>query len=119
MTNTVKALEFSRAWESAWNARDVEAVLSHFHDDVLFTSPIATRMGFASDGVVRGKEALRRYWNAALARVPDLHFQVTGVYEGTQTMVILFRTQNGDDRAEVLVFSQNLVIEGHGTFRVG
>ena len=45
--------------------RDVEAVLAHFHDDVVFSSPIAARLLPDSLGVVRGKEALRHYWTAA------------------------------------------------------
>ncbi|MDB5593285.1 MAG: hypothetical protein JWM36_246 [Hyphomicrobiales bacterium] len=51
----------------AWNARDVEAVLAHFHNDVLFVSPVPQTIGFASDGTVRGRHALRRYWHEALA----------------------------------------------------
>jgi hypothetical protein len=29
--------EFATAWAAAWNAHDVEAVLSHFADDAVFT----------------------------------------------------------------------------------
>ncbi|HSH61969.1 MAG TPA: nuclear transport factor 2 family protein [Acidimicrobiales bacterium] len=35
-------VEFADEWISAWNTRDVEAVLVHYADDVLFTSPTAT-----------------------------------------------------------------------------
>jgi hypothetical protein len=38
------ATEFSHQWVQAWNAHDVGAVLAHFHDDVLFTSPVAAEM---------------------------------------------------------------------------
>ena len=53
-------------WLTAWNRHDVDAVLTHFHDDVVFTSPIAARVIADSKGVVRGKAALREYWRAAL-----------------------------------------------------
>jgi len=33
---------FAKDWSAAWNRRDVEAVLRHFHDDVVFTSPVAS-----------------------------------------------------------------------------
>ena len=46
-------LAFSAEWVAAWNARDVEAVLSHFHDDVVFTSPTAARV-VPADSVVQG-----------------------------------------------------------------
>lgn len=35
---------FADAWVRAWNAHDVEAVLAHFHDDVVFSSPVAARL---------------------------------------------------------------------------
>jgi ketosteroid isomerase-like protein len=54
---------FADRWVQAWNAHDIEQVLSHFADDVVFTSPLAMQIVDGSDGVVRGKEALRLYWN--------------------------------------------------------
>lgn len=32
---------FAAQWIANWNARDVEAVLSHFRDDCVFVSPVA------------------------------------------------------------------------------
>ncbi len=118
MMDKVDAVLFSREWEAAWNCRDVEAVLKHFHDEAVFTSPVAKQIGFAEVGVVKGKDALRSYWTAALMQNPDLHFQVTAVYQGVDTIVIAFRNQKGVDRVEVLVFKHGLVVEGHGTFAV-
>lgn len=37
------ATAFSQQWLQAWNAHDVESVLRHFHDDVVFTSPVAAK----------------------------------------------------------------------------
>jgi hypothetical protein len=116
MTLSIDAVEFSRIWEAAWNARDVEAVLTHFAEDAVFTSPIAPRVGFAADGVVRGRNALRQYWLAALEKNPDLRFKVTAVYCGINTIAIAFQNQEGVDRLEILKFADGLVIEGHGTF---
>jgi ketosteroid isomerase-like protein len=63
-------IAFRREWASAWNRRDVETVLEHFDDDALFTSPVARKIGFAEDRVVRGKDALRRYWQSAFDNNP-------------------------------------------------
>jgi len=101
----------------AWNAHDVEAVLEHFHDDVLFTSPVAARVVPESGGVVRGKAALREYWTPALANQPDLQFGVVGVYRGESTLVINYRNHRGELVNEVLTFDgSGLVREGHGTY---
>ncbi|EUA35825.1 snoaL-like domain protein [Mycobacterium xenopi 3993] len=37
-------VEFSRRWAAAWNARDLDAVLAFFHDDVTFASPFAAEV---------------------------------------------------------------------------
>ncbi|KQY24506.1 polyketide cyclase [Cellulomonas sp. Root485] len=109
---------FSADWVAAWNAHDIEAVLAHFHDDVVFTSPTAARVVPASGGVVRGKAALRSYWTEALALVPDLHFTVERLYAGVNVLVLGYRNQAGGLVDEVLVFADGLVVEGHGTYHL-
>jgi hypothetical protein len=107
---------FAEEWAAAWNRRDVEAVLAHFHDDVVFTSPVAAEFAPGSAGVVHGKAALREYWCAALAAVPDLHFDVIGVYRGASVLVINYRNEKGGLVNEVLEFDGDLVRRGHGTY---
>jgi hypothetical protein len=110
------AVEFAGRWVEAWNSHDVDAVLAHFVDDVVFTSPVAARVVPESGGVLRGKAALRGYWSAALARVPELHFEVLGVYAGIEHVVINYRNHVGGLVCEVLRFDGALVAEGHGTY---
>jgi ketosteroid isomerase-like protein len=110
------AREFARAWERDWNAHDLEALLAHHHDDVVFTSPVARRVLTGSDGVLRGKDALRRYWREGLRRIPDLRFEVVAVYVGVATLVITYRNQNGGLVAEVLTFEGDRIVAGHGTY---
>ncbi|AKS35738.1 nuclear transport factor 2 family protein [Mycolicibacterium goodii] len=117
-TGTPDPQRFADAWVRAWNAHDVEGVLAHFHDDVVFSSPVAARVLPDSGGVVRGKDALRTYWTTALAGMPDLRFEVVEVYQGVNTLVIRYRNQRGGLVNEVLVFDGELVREGHGTYLV-
>ncbi|KAA1425244.1 nuclear transport factor 2 family protein [Mumia zhuanghuii] len=107
---------FAVQWRDAWNAHDVEAVLAHFADDVVFTSPVAAQLLDDSDGVLRGKDALRAYWTEGLRRIPDLRFEVVGVYAGLDTVVINYRNQKGGLVNEVLHLRDGLVVEGHGTY---
>jgi ketosteroid isomerase-like protein len=108
---------FAEEWVRSWNAHDIEAVLDHFSDDVVFTSPVAARVVPESGGVVRGKAALRDYWTAALSQQADLQFEVIGVYSGASTLVINYRNHRGQLVNEVLTFDgDGLVREGHGTY---
>jgi len=66
--------KFAADWADAWNARAIERVLAHFHEDVIFTSP--TAVAVVGTATVRGKAALRSYWSAALDRISSLRFTV-------------------------------------------
>jgi hypothetical protein len=110
------AREFADSWVAAWNAHDVDAVLAHFADDVVFTSPVAAQVVPESGGVLRGKAALRAYWTAALARIPHLQFDVLGAYVGIDQLVINYRNHVGGLVCEVLRFDGDLVVEGAGTY---
>lgn len=110
---------FAAEWCDAWNAHDLERVLDHFHDDVLFTSPVAAAILPETRGQVRGKDALRAYWSEGLRRIPDLHFTVEQVFAGVDTVVIQYRNQKGVSVSEVLIFDGDRVKSGHGTYPVG
>ncbi|SFL56078.1 SnoaL-like domain-containing protein [Bradyrhizobium sp. NFR13] len=107
---------FAAEWCAAWNAHDLDRVLAHFHDDVIFTSPIAASLLPETGGVLRGKAALRSYWEEGLRRIPDLYFTVEAVFGGVDTLVIQYRNQKGVNVSEVLVFDAGLVRQGHGTY---
>ena len=109
---------FAECWLTAWNAHDLDAVLALFHDDVVFTSPLAMKIVPESDGVLRGKPALRAYWNAALAQLPNLHFELTSLFAGVDSLLIGFRANGGPERFEILRLRGERVSEGHGTYRV-
>ena len=109
---------FAENWLAAWNAHDLDAVLTLFHDDIVFTSPLAMKIVPESEGVLRGKEALKVYWSAALAQLPDLRFELTGLFAGVDSLLIGFRVNGGPERFEILRFRGDRVIEGHGTYRV-
>ena len=113
------AEQFTNEWLDAWNSHDLERILSHFTDDVVFTSPVAIRVLEGSDGVIRGKAALRHYWGIGLERIPDLHFELESIYLGVRTVVINYRNQAGALVNEVLTFDGPLVATGHATYETG
>ena len=73
MTRT-DAGRFAANWIDAWNRLDIEAVLATFADRVAFTSP--TALSTVGVGTVHGKQELRAYWRAALARITALRFSL-------------------------------------------
>jgi ketosteroid isomerase-like protein len=95
--------QLAAEWITAWNDRDLDAVLRHYADDVQFTSPTAAAVVPESGGVVRGKDALREYWSAALPLVPDLHFDLVDVLTTVDGLTIVYRNQRAQLVAETLL----------------
>ncbi|MGV6849385.1 MAG: nuclear transport factor 2 family protein [Marinibacterium sp.] len=98
----VDADAFAQEWLAGWNSHDLERILSHYTDDVVFRSQKAVPL--VGCGRLEGKAALRAYWDKALRRQPDLHFTVESVFDGHGMMVILYRNQIGRRAVETLYF---------------
>lgn len=99
------AVAFAQNWESGWNSHDLDRITGHYRDDVVFRSRKAVPI--TGHGEIRGREALRAYWAAALKRQPDLCFDVLDVFEGHDMMVILYRNHQGVVAAETLYFDDS------------
>ena len=109
--------DFARSWIDAWNAHDLDAVLSHFSDDVTFSSPlIATLMGEPSS-TVHGTAALRAYWEEGLRRIPDLHFDLVAVHAGVDMVTITYTNQAGRSVVEAASLGPDgKVVRGWGLY---
>lgn len=99
---TQEADAFVHEWIDAWNARDLERVLSHWAEDCVFTSPLVVKVTGEASGTVHGKAALRDYWTRALARNPDLRFTLERVFVGHDSVVIGYTNQRGVRCAEMI-----------------
>ncbi len=65
---------FASEWAAAWNARDLDRVLRHFREQVVFSTPKAVDV--MGQPTVTGVGPLRAYWERALSRITTLHFTV-------------------------------------------
>lgn len=110
-----EAQAFAVEWAAAWNALNVERVLEHFHDDVEFTSP--TAQAVVGSPTVRGKRALRDYWNRALAQCASLVFTLDRVVwdAGRRELAIVYTSEINGNRRRV---SENLRFDGAGLVTV-
>ena len=64
------------AWFDAFNAHDLEALLSLYADDAEHYSPKLLLRHPETKGLVRGKDALRTWWKDAFTRLPSLRYEV-------------------------------------------
>ncbi len=107
MTN---AVAFASEWEAAWNSHDLDRIMAHYHDDIVFRS--AKAKALAGRGTMRGKTELRAYWDKALTIQPRLAFAVVDVFSGHEMAVLTYRNHNDVLAAETLRFNADgLVVE--------
>lgn len=65
----------ARRWLAAFNARDLDALLSLYADDAVHTSPKLRAAQPETQGRIAGREALRRWWADSFARLPGLRYE--------------------------------------------
>ena len=105
------AEKFAAEWAEAWNRRDVESVLAHFRDDVIFASP--TALAVTGSPVVHGKDALRAYWTAALALTGSIRFSVLRVlWDAASRELAIIYLAEIDGRSGTV--SENLIFDVDG-----
>ncbi len=101
---------FAKDWEAGWNSHDLDRILSHYSEDIVFRSHKAVRL--VGGGEIRGKAALRAYWSQALELQPDLRFHVQDVFHGHGMLVITYENHKLVLAAETLRFGPDgLVVE--------
>lgn len=99
------ARSFAQEWIDAWNSHDLERILAHYDDDVLLTSPVALKL-LNGDGTVRGKAALREYFQRGLQAFSNLRFDLIDILWGTETIVIYYvNNVRGSKTAEVMLLN--------------
>ncbi|MFC3069729.1 nuclear transport factor 2 family protein [Phenylobacterium soli] len=107
---------FAKAWVAAWNAHDLEAILSHYAEDVVFVSPYSSRFTGDPSGRVIGKAALRDYWGKALP-ASELRFELRGVYDGPDGVAIRYHSSRTDAEAvEVMRFGDDGLVRDSAAF---
>jgi len=66
----------ARAWFDAFNTKDLEALLQLYHDNAEHFSPKLKVRQPETQGWIRGKSALRAWWQDAFVRLPSLQYEV-------------------------------------------
>lgn len=103
MVDAEFANSFAQHWVDAWNAHDLDAILSHYADDFDMASPYIAQIAGEPSGRLKGKALVRAYWAKALARMPDLHFELLQVLTGADSVTLYYRGARGL-AAEVFFF---------------
>ncbi len=101
------ALQFAAEWIAAWNTHDLDRILSHYTDDFEFSSPKIPQIAGEPSGKLKGKPAVRAYWEKALQRLPNLRFELIDVTFGIDSLVIYYHSVGNRRAMEVMQFDSS------------
>lgn len=93
---------FAADWINSWNAHDLDRIMAHYADEVVLVSPVASRILNDPTGTVRGRDALRSYFQRGLAVYPDLRFTLHDTLWGLSSLVLYYTNQKSSKTAEFM-----------------
>jgi hypothetical protein len=64
-------------WFAAFNEQQLENLLSLYHDNAEHYSPKLKARHPETNGFIKGKAAMRTWWQDAFTRLPDLRYKVS------------------------------------------
>src|SRR5258705_7646643 len=99
------AWNLANQWVAAWNAHDLDLIMTHYDDAVELTSPVAAQLLGISDGKVVGKANLRAYFQRGLSAYPELRFGLQDVLWGVSSVVLYYTNHKGTRTAEFMELS--------------
>jgi hypothetical protein len=100
-----EAWKLANHWVAAWNAHDLDLIMTHYEDAIELTSPVAAQLLGTPDGKVIGKANLRAYFQRGLEAYPELHFRLEDVLWGINSAVLYYTNQKGTRTAEFMELS--------------
>jgi predicted SnoaL-like aldol condensation-catalyzing enzyme len=109
-----KNLSIAHAWFEAFNAHNLEKLLSLYDEEAEHYSPKLKIRHPETNGLVTGKNALRTWWQDAFDRLPTLNYKVTSLTANSDRVIMEYiRTvENENDMlvSEVLEIKEGLIV---------
>ena len=94
-------------WIDAWNKRDIDRIMTHYTDDIVFYSLTVIKRWNIADGKIIGKENLRAHFLKGLDLAPNLYFEFIDMLSGTDGITIIYKRETGALVADVAVLDEN------------
>jgi ketosteroid isomerase-like protein len=100
-----EAWNLATHWIAAWNAHDLDLIMTHYDDAIELTSPAAAQLLKTPDGKVTGKANVREYFRRGLEAYPALHFHLEDVLSGVSSVLLYYTNQRGTRTGEFMELS--------------
>lgn len=102
---TIDAKKFAEEWIEVWNSHDLDRILLHYAENLEITTPmIKVALGIET-GTLKGKDNIRKYWEAAFKKIPDLHFELRDVTQSVDSIAVYYKSVLDKMAIEVMFFN--------------
>lgn len=101
-----QAKSFATDWIESWNSCNLDAILSHYDEDVEWSSTCASTHNGQFE-TLHGKKQVRAYWEKGLGEMSNLRLELVEVVTGDSSVTICYRAPEDKFVADVLFFNEN------------
>lgn len=112
--SAIQNKQIASKWFAAFNEHHLENLLSLYHENANHYSPKLKIRQPETKGLIKGKPALRSWWQDAFDRLPSLKYEVTKLTaDDEQVFMEYIRHVDGEDDlsvGEVLQIENGLII---------
>ena len=105
-----QAEALARDWVEAWNRHDLDGIMAHYAEDVIFTSPFVATLANEPTGTLHSAIAVRAYFSKGLAAYPQLRFELLDVLTGMTSVTVYYRSVKDKVAAEVMILNADGLI---------
>jgi SnoaL-like domain len=106
-----KATQIAKEWIDAWNRHDLDSILSHYAENVEFTSPFVDKLMGELSCTIKGKNKLSVYFGKGLEAYPGLNFELLNILTGVKSLTLYYKSVEGMLAAEVMFLDSEGSIE--------
>jgi len=104
----------ANAWFDAFNTHDIETLLDLYDEDAEHYSPKLKIRQPETNGLIKGKPALRAWWTEAFSRLPNLHYELLKLTAEDDQIFMEYLRHTPDEEdlrvGEVLVIRNNRIV---------
>jgi ketosteroid isomerase-like protein len=112
--NSSAAKAIAHQWIDAFNCKDLDQLLSLYDESAEHYSPKLKVRQPETKGFIKGKMALRQWWQDAFDRLPSLHYRLVRLTaEDSRVFMEYVREVNGEEDlyvGEMLEFENGLIV---------
>ena len=111
--------QLAQHWIEAWNAHDLDRIMSHYASDIEFEANTVARRWQKPDGILRGIAELCEHFRLGLELAPALRFELEDVFSAPSGYAVLYRRENGNRVLDVVELNPDDLAQRVKAFYLG